>query len=411
MGILGVFVLGVCFAPTAAMAALDEATKKEIDAYLDERVAEKNLLPTGLGEMFKLKGELELEFVATQYEDDIPSGATDNRTDHKHAHFKLDKVVIQPYVYFGKNTFLKLELEFENDGDSGGDANVPEYYLQSNYLLGENAPLGMDLWLRIGRDERWMKAKRITESYPILGTIAWRDDQLQLTLGVDTDHLYWRGSWGSGMDLGKRAIGEDGSFEVLQDDNNYTTSEQKRELSTGIGFRAGNEDMNGDLLFYYINDRMNRYEDVEVLKSLANYEDDLGRANPNQNRFGGRFTLDMSGARWMSEYVRLYDGQLKRHAWYTMLSYCHKLDGFTLNDRKMLVGLTPLVRYDDLEVEIDKAERDARTWDRWGLTAGLIIDVMKHVKLKSEFTWNREQTGGPHHVKNDEFLTQLEVKF
>jgi hypothetical protein len=36
---------------------------------------------------------------------------------------------------------------------------------------------------------------------------------------------------------------------------------------------------------------------------------------------------------------------------------------------------------------------------------------MEHVKLKNEFTWNREHTGGPNLVKNDEFLTQLEVKF
>lgn len=155
IGILGIFIFAVAFAPTSAMATLDEATKKEIDMYLDKKIAKKSFLPSGLGEMFKLKGEMELEFVQTQNEDNFPTGpVTDHTTDKKNPHLKLDKVVLQPHVYFGKNNFLKLEMVFGHDGDSGGDVNLEEYYFQSNYLLGENAPLDMNVWFRIGRDER-----------------------------------------------------------------------------------------------------------------------------------------------------------------------------------------------------------------------------------------------------------------
>jgi hypothetical protein len=413
MGILGIFIFAVAFAPTSAMATLDEATKKEIDMYLDKKMAKKSFLPSGAGEMFKLKGEMELEFVQTQNEEDFPTGPeTDHTTDKKKPHLKLDKVVLQPYVYFGKHNFLKLEMVYGHDGDSGGDVNLEEYYFQSNYLLGENAPLDMNVWFRIGRDERWMKPKRVTESYPILGTIAWRDDELQLVLGIDTDYIYWRGSWGSGMDLGDRAIGEDGSFEVLQDDNNYTTTEQKRELSTGLGFRAGEEGLNGDLLVYYINDRMNRGEDLDVIDAFPNYHKlESGAPRPNQNRVGSRLTVNAFGARVMGEYLFLQDAMLKRHAWYTMFSYKLKLDGVDINGRNWLVGLTPVVRFDNLDVLVDKEETDSRTWDRWGTTFALIIDLLKHVKLKNEFTVNKEHTGGTNMVRNNEFLTQLEVKF
>lgn len=409
--IVAVVVLTCFLAPLSAAAKLDEATKKEIDAYLAEKVPEKSWLPSMKGEMFELKGELEFEFVKTQNEEDVPAGpVTENKTDNKKPHLQLDIIRLVPIAHFGKHSFLKLEFLYRQRGDSGGKVRVSDYYFQSNYLLGEDAPA--DLWFRIGRDDRWMKPKRTTESYPILGNIAWLDDELQLVLGVDTDYVYWRGCWGSGFDLGKRFIGEDHSFEILQDDNNYTISEQKRELSTGLGFKLGDKDLGSDLLVYYINDKMNDGEDVDVLDDLPGYHKlESGKPYDKQHRIGSRLTLDADGARLRGEYLNLLDGRLKRHTWYTQLSYKQKLPGFNLNGRQWLVGITPLIRFDKLDVILDKEETDSRTWDRWGTTVALIVDVIKHVKLKNEYTWNREHTGGAHQVKNDEFLSQLEIMF
>lgn len=399
---LVILVLTIAVAPKTVWAKLDQATKREIDAYLTKKTGQKSSwLPSMKGEYFELHGELELEFVATQYEDNLPP-SEHNTTDNKIPHGKLDKVVLMPIGHFNKNNLLKLELEFGQ-----GDVTVPEFYFQSNHLLGEDGPV--NLWLRVGRDERFMKPSRITESYPILGTIAWRDDELQVVLGIDTEYVYARGSLGSGMDLGSRAIGEDNSFKVLQDDNNYDAKDQKRELMVGLGFRCGNKDLNYDWLTYYINDRMNN-DDETTLGGLDNY-DELGRVKPHQERLGSRMTINAYGARLMGEYLYMLDGLLKRNVWYAMLSYNQKLEGFDINGSKWLVGVTPLIRYDNLDVFIGKSETDSRTWDRWGTTVALIIDLVKNVKLKNEYTWNREHTGSKRHVRNDEFLTQLEARF
>lgn len=428
MGILGFFIFTLVLAPSSALAKLDASTKKEIDAYIDSKMGEKkSWLPSMKGEFFELHGEMELEFVSTQNEEGIIDRSgnphrplADHHTDNKKPHFQMDKIVLMPIGHFGKHNMLKMELEWSHDGDSGTKVAFQDVYFQSNFLLGENAPLDMDLWVRIGRDERWMKPSRITESYPYLGTVIWRDDELQLVIGVDTEFIYWRGSFGSGFDLGTRALGEDGSFESLQDDSNFSQGEQKREFSTGIGVRYEEEEIKADLLTYYINDKMNNEEnsdgartgDVQVLQGLANYDKlESGKPTPNQNRLGTRLTLNALGATWMSEYVYMQDGLLKRHVWYSLLGYKHKLDGFDVNGRKWLTGIMPLIRYDNLDVIIQKSSSDSRTWDRWGMTLGLIIDVIEHVKLKTELIWNKEHTGGGNRIDNNEFLTQLEVKF
>jgi hypothetical protein len=61
MGILGIFIFAVAFAPTSAMATLDEATKKEIDMYLDKKMAKKSFLPSGAGEMFSNSSRLKMK--------------------------------------------------------------------------------------------------------------------------------------------------------------------------------------------------------------------------------------------------------------------------------------------------------------------------------------------------------------
>ncbi len=420
---LGFFVYTMVLAPASALAKLDASTKRDIDAYLDKKMGEKkSWLPSMKGEYFELHGEMEFEFVSTQNEEGRPTGTggTDLTTDNKKPHFNFDKIVLMPIGRLGKNNMLKLELEWGHDGDSGAEVALQDAYFQSNFLLGENAPLDMDLWVRLGRDERWMKPGRITESYPYLGTIMWRDDEVQFVIGVDTEFVYWRGSLGSGFDLGQRALGEDGSFESMQDDSNFTQGEQKRELSTGIGVRFQEEDIKADLITYYINDKMNNEEnsdgartgDVQVLDALPGYHElESGAPTPNQNRLGFRVTLDALGATSMTEYVYMQDGLLKRHVWYSLLGYKQKLDGFDVNGRKWLTGIMPLIRFDNLDVIIDKSASDSRTWDRWGTTLGLIIDVMDNVKLKTELIWNKEQTGGGNRIDNNEFLTQLEAKF
>ena len=410
------FIFTAALVPASALAALDQATKREIDIYLDKKMAKKSWLPSKYGEMFELHGEMEFEYISTQNEENVN---LPDSTTNKKPHFQFDKIVLMPIGHFGKHNMLKLELEWHQTADGGSKVDLQDTYFQANYLLGEDAPLGMDLWFGAGRDERWMKPGRITESYPILGTIAWRDDELQFVVGLDTDFVYWRGSFGSGFDLSTKQIGEDSSFKIMQDDTNHTMKEFKRELGTGIGFRCGESDLKADLLTYYFNDEMNaktdandKDQDVDILAGIDNYDKlESGKPSPIQHRLGSRLTLDAYGAKFMGEYLYLQDGLLRRHAWYTLLAYTHKFDGYDISGRQWLVGITPLVRFDKLDVIIDKSENDTRTWDRWGTTAGLIIEIIKHVKIKNEFTWNKERTGGVNRVDNNEFLSQLEVRF
>ncbi len=95
---------------------------------------------------------------------------------------------------------------------------------------------------------------------------------------------------------------------------------------------------------------------------------------------------------------------MDRDGWYVQPSYKYSL-GYN-----RLTAVVFLLRYEDYNVDLTKNPTDSRTWDRQATTVALIASIVKGVKVKTEYYFNDEKTGGPD-VDNNELLVQLEIKF
>ena len=156
-----------------------------------------------------------------------------------------------------------------------------------------------------------------------------------------------------------------------------------------------------DILPFYYTSRLSD-GDVAYLQGITTYgtsDDD------DQHRYGLNVEYILCGLTLFGQYIQATDGKMDRHGWYVQPSY--KVE---FKKRETFTAVEFLLRYEDYDVDLTQDIADSRTWDRQTTTVAIIIDVVKNLKIKTEYYLNDEDTGGSD-VNNDELLIQLEAKF
>ena len=362
-------------------------TYEEIEKIRIETAQKKaDVLISLKGADIRLGGELELEFRDTQKDEEIKDS---------NARFQLDKFTLKPEIEF-KNTDISLKAEIEFNEDKGFFSEGGVYF--------ERLPLDSRLFVGLG--DRFVSISRRTEAYPLLATMLWRYEELQVNWEGEVLPFYWGITISEGLKLGTKQVSEDSSYKMLADKRNVGDRTGHPEYGIKLGIRPNLGDWGKfDILGFGFWSDLSE-EDKNVLRShLPNYTSDSDR----MGRYGGRvvynYRFDKSRELTLvGEYAYLEDGKLKRDGWYLQASHKWKFK------RTYFKSFEPLIRYGRLNTDWEKSFSKPCSWDREMLTIALITELAKNVKLKTEYYINDEKTGG-REVDNDELLVQLEFKF
>jgi hypothetical protein len=331
----------------------------------------------------RLGGELELEFVKSDQNDD-----PDN---NPHSRFAIDKVVLSPQVKFSDRITFQSDIEAEG----AGKIKVDEAWVNFDELPRKS-------WVKIGLEDIFMKPHRKTEAYPILGHAFWQDEDLGIYLGGEEERFYWRFSVTNGRHLKDRRISEDDVFPITTDDDDNIETNGNKQVGVGLGMdHSFKEEHHIDILpFYYIS-RLSD-EDVAYLKGISTY----GTSDADdQHRYGLNLEYLLRGFTFFGQYMRATDGKMDRDGWYVQESYKLKF-----KERKIFTAVEFLFRHENYNVDLSHDPSDSRTWDRRATTLAVITDIVKNLKVKTEYYFHDEDTGGDD-VDNNELLVQLEAKF
>ncbi len=353
---------------------------------VDEIKAEEGGFLSLKGAKLGLGGELKLEFIDTQKDDGIKD---------PNARFRFHKFTLKPEVEF-EDTDISLKAEIEFNEDKG-------FFSEGGVYFG-GLPLNSRLF--VGLDERFIRISRKTEAYPLLGTLLWRYEQIQINWEGEMSPFYWGIAIGEGLKLGTKQVSEDSSYKMLADKRNAGDRTGHLEYGIKLGIRPNIGDCGKlDILgFGFWSDLSEG--DENVLKSrLPNYTSD----SDTMARYGGRvvYNYKFNESRDLTlvgEYAYLEDGDVDRDGWYLQCSYKWRFD------RTYFRSFEPLIRYGRLDTDWEEAFDKPASWDREKITIALITEVAPHVQIKAEYYINDEDTGG-RDVDNDELLIQLEVKF
>ena len=339
------------------------------------------------GERFEIGGEIELEYVNTQ--DD--AGISNDK-----GHFQLDKLTLAPKVYLNDDIYLYGELE----GNATGAAVVKGYV---NFT-----GLPWNSFIKVGLEDMFINTEccdNKTETHPINSTAFYRDPDLGIIAGgnlFDYDPIYWRASVTNGAQLASRSITEDGSYNIIHDDDSFTDFNQHKEVGVGLGFNKDLEEMGKiDAIGFGYFGRLSS-ADITYLQGVTGY----GTSRDDERyKVGGTVNYCIWGFTFVGQYIHAIDGELKRSGWFLQPSY-----KVTIDDWDYFNGYEAVFRYNNFDVDLTNVRSDSLTWDRQTYTMAMIIDIYKNLKLKTEYSINEESTGEGQ-VDNNEFLMQLELKF
>lgn len=336
------------------------------------------------GAKVNIGGELELEFVDTQ---------SDNATTDSNPRFQLDKFVFKADAALTDDTSLYGEIEFAKSS-----VKMKQAYAKFTHL-----PL--DISLKAGLAVPYIDVDRKTETHTVNATaFGFRDPDIGLFAeGALPGPLYWKGSVTNGFLLTTKGTGEDSAYAIIHESDDANDNNKNKEVSFALGIdkelnNMGKINVMGFGAWGKISD-----EDKSFLQGITGYgasesEDDKSKGGVNLAYALGNFTL-------IGQYIHAIDGDLERDGWFLQPSY--KLGG---SDWKYFNAYEFVFRYNSLDVSLDDVFSAPETWDRRTYTLALISEVTKNVLLKTEYNINDEDTGSGD-VNNNEFLTQLEVKF
>ncbi|MFH1739283.1 MAG: hypothetical protein ABIH23_09785 [bacterium] len=335
----------------------------------------------------EIGGELQLEYRDTQKETDSPAGMTAD----PYGQFQIDHMRLSPRVRFTDDLIL------EADFDAGQQATSD---LQEVYLLWKNLPL--DSEFTIGQQKKFFRPKRKTESYPLAGTAFWHDRDLGVTWRGEVDPFYAYASVMNGLRLHNDEIGEDESFPIVGDDLDDLKASEDKEVGLGLGWKGKSKDWGElDLMLFGLWDELSK-DDRQFLSRLPGYRF-LGDGD-DRNRYGANMEYQLSGWNLFSQYITSEDGALERDTWYAQTSYKIK------SKLKYLQSIEPLIRYGELNLDIDPFPTNSMLWDRQQWTLALIFEILEDISLRTEYTINEEDTGDGD-IRNNEALIQLELRF
>ena len=362
-------------------------TYEEVEKIRIETAQKKaDVLISLKGADIRLGGELEVEFRDTQ---------KDDRISDSHARFQFDKFVLKPEVSFkDANISLKGEIEFKED----------EAFFAEGGVYFKNLPLNSKIF--VGLEDRFIGISRKTESYPLLGTVLWRYEQLQINWEAKLFPFYWGIAFGEGLRLGTKQVSEDSSYKMLADKRNVSHKTGHPEYGVKLGVKPDIGNLGAiDVLGFGFWGKLSDDDKTTLSSKLPNYTSTLDRMRRYGARIVYNYKFDKSRKLTLvGEYAQLEDGKLKRDGWYLQASHKWKFK------RTYFKSFEPLIRYGRLDVDWEKSFSKPCSWDREMLTIALITELAKNVKLKTEYYINDEKTG-KREVDNDEFLVQLEFKF
>jgi len=377
-----------------------EALEQQLGQLKVEKEKVKKEEVTGFrpmkAEWLEIGGELEYEFIDTESENDAATfGGGITKNDE--ARFSLDKVDLNLKATISENIYLKGTLE----GKTGG-ITVHSWQAHFGGFPGNS-------WFKVGLLSRSAKGidafDKKTEAYSLNGSSFWRDHEQGVMLGGEYVNLAWRLSYGDGLDLGTVQPAEDASFKMLQDD--ALGAAGKHEVGVALRYRFELAEKNAlDLTGFGYWDKLTA---AEKAAPQANIRTAIGGSN-SQSRVGGRLTWKVGNALLAYERVEADDGSLGRTGWFAQASYKYRF-AYPLFAGKYVTAVEPIVRYGEIDLDnVTRSVMQSQTWDREKTTLGLLFDICKNVKVKTEYYINGETTGGSE-PNNNELLVQLEVKF
>ncbi len=300
-------------------------SKKDLDDKIEDEIEKhfsRGVLTIGGAEL-RLGGKLEINFVDTENENDPIRGSTDNPDPH----FDFDRIRLEPVLDVGRKMEIRAQIDFlPEDGETLLKEGVFAYEFQSNDYWE-------DVWwfrsrMQVGLDDRFTHLgprTRLTETYPLIGTAFWRDEEIAFiwenifgrkrgapvkeekkkkksadaefasvpreektssTTHEPFDFANNPGAFkllfsiGDGYNLDGKAIGKDGARmqEILQDDRETRDQLSLRSLGFGVGYER---DFNWlgeiELLAFYFDDEL-KEDSIDFLQQDLTEFDSFGTA-------------------------------------------------------------------------------------------------------------------------------------
>ena len=362
---------------------LSQEEAKKIEAETEKK--EKN---TGdnCGGFFSIKGEncdiggaLVLRYVDA-----------DSDSHKKNSRLELAKFLLCPKITLSKDVTFKSTIKATSDKTIAEDA----------YIVFSNLPFHS--FVQAGLACRFMSIGCKTDELPLIGRAFWDDEDVAVHLGGSLNWLYWRLSVANGQELGTAYIGNDKAYELIADDRQTSDSNYNKEIGTGVGLKSklGDSASFNLLGFYYTGELSD--DDITFLQGIAGYGTST---DDTKAMYGGRAVLNVRDFTLIAEYIAGEDGELDRDGWYIQPSYKVKFSNLKWFHTYELV-----LRYDELNVDLDNNPADSLTWDRDMITIGLNTHIKKNVIFVTEYSINDEDTGNGD-VDNNEFLLKLVAKF
>ena len=299
--------VSMCAAAVASLIFVLVAQGDELtdsDQRVFNRLA-KGKIPTIKGEWLTISGELELDYLNAQSDDNADGDVTtDSGGSESDGRFQIDKLALTTKVHYSDDIYWKNKLEFQPG--TGKDTNTVD--IDNSYLLVKHflEHLGLfdptEAYLSIGLKDPFEKPHRDTENYNLVSTAFHRDEELGIQLGGHYSPLYWRFSVSNGNELNDRSPNDDSSdFEIIHDNELNVDENSNKEVSFGLGIDMGLGSFGEiDLLGFYNTAHLSK-EDITFLMGVAGYggsvqDDDTweagARAEYHQNglRLWGIFT-------------------------------------------------------------------------------------------------------------------------
>jgi len=358
-----------------------------------------------------LRGELETEFIDSQKDSDfVTSTATTTSDDNSIPRFQVDRLMLKPKITFSESLYLEGELEFLGDGT--------HTLLKEGYGV---ITFPSNIFLKVGLDDRFFinPEERKTEVYPLNGTAFWQDEDVGMVVGGDhalskKTEWYWRTSLTNGLALREQGVGKNSVYFMLHDNReiNDLTNKEK-EYGMGVGLKSVAKKW--DVMMFGVQSKL-RHDmtqtqtatDIDFLKEVI-----TGYTSDNRDNWflGGQGSFTLGDISLFSQYIYSRDGEVTREGFYMEPSFqLITLSGTYLNSIELLY------RYNVLDVHAegltDNISSSSFTWDRTTHSFAMNIQLTKYALLKNEYHWNLENTGGtPNEVANNEFISQLEIRF
>ncbi len=346
----------------------------------------------------ELTGVAEIEFVDTERDEGTLDAATTDRQG-TNSMLRVDKFVLEPIFAYEKHFEARAELEYNEDDTT--------FLKEWGFYLKDLHPLVSLLGVEL--NDRFIKPERLLENYGLLGFSFWQDDSNGFVYKGGHKWAYWVATLSMGYELDDKGVNESEDFEILHDDRNLDMTDGSisglREVGLGFGINPSLGKLGkADLLGFWFNHDLTG-DDVTFLKGIANYS---GSDKKARWRTGINFIYDFKNFHNFFQVIRAKDGNIDR--WGVQVQPSYKIP----TRYTYLKSIRPVVGYSYLDLDgIGASRADARTWDREQLIVAGIFEVAPAIKLKTEYSWNFEETeeDGGLNAHNDEFLTQIELTF